>query len=298
MYAFLNMLSIIIVSYKNNERTIAYVQEELSKVNVPHKVVVVNNSATSESNVELAKNLKAEIVEVGCSVANDSNVYIVNNPVNSGFAKGNNIGAKFAIDVLKAEYILFSNNDIKFIDSDVVERLQKKLEAFPDAGIIGPKVVGLKGELQSPEPYMSFWDRMVWMYASTFFLSKEAKAKRFKFNYSQEAKEGFHYKIMGSFFMVRSKDYANCGMMDENTFLYAEEPILTERMNAIGLHPYYYPEVAVLHDHGATTKKHLKKNKGSDIKFKSECYYYRKYMHTPMWQIWIGKIVHFLLGLK
>ena len=292
------MLSIVIVSYKNSQRTIQYVQEELSKVSVPCKVVVVNNAATSESNAELANNLNAEIVEVGSAVANDSNIYIINNPVNSGFARGNNIGAKFAIDALKADYILFSNNDIKFIDSDVVERLEEKLRSLPEAGIIGPRVVGLKGELQSPEPYVSFWDRMVWMYISTFFISKEQKIRRFHLNYSQDAKEGFHYKIMGSFFMVRAKDFVDCGMMDEHTFLYAEEPILTERMNAIGLKPYYYPEVSILHDHGATTKQHLKKNQGRDLKFESECYYYRHYKHTPFWQIIIGKIVHRLVGLK
>lgn len=292
------MLSVVIISYKNNQRTIQYVQEELSKVSFPCKVVVVNNSATPESNTELANTLKAEIVEVGCSSANDSNVYIINNPVNSGFAKGNNIGAKFAIGVLNADYILFSNNDIKFIDCDVVERLEDKLKNLPEAGIIGPRVVGLKGESQSPEPYMSFWDRMVWMYLSTPFLSKKAKAKRFKLNYSQEAKEGFHYKIMGSFFMVRAKDFVDCGMMDEHTFLYAEESILTERMNAIGLKPYYYPKVSVLHDHGVTTKQHLKKNQVRDLKFESECYFYRHYKHTPLWQIWVGKIVHKLMGLK
>lgn len=292
------MLSVVIVSYKNNQRTVQYVQEELSKVNVPCKIVIVNNAATSESNAELANNLHAEIVDVGCTSSDDSNVYIINNPVNSGFAKGNNIGAKFAIDVLKANYILFSNNDIKIIDCDVVEQLLEKLKTLPDVGIIGPRVVGLKGELQSPEPYLSFWDRMVWMYLSTLFISQERKIRKFHLNYSQEASEGFHYKIMGSFFMVRAKDFVDCGMMDEHTFLYAEESILTERMNAIGLKAYYYPKVSVLHDHGVTTKQHLKKNQVRDLKFESECYFYRRYKHTPLWQIWVGKIVHKLTGLK
>ena len=292
------MLSVVIVSYKNNQRTIQYVQEELSKVSVPCKVVVVNNAATSEINAELANNLHAEIVDIGCTSADDSNVYIINNPVNSGFAKGNNIGAKFAIDVLKADYILFSNSDIKFIDYDVVEQLKDKLKKLPEAGIIGPRVVGLKGELQSPEPYLSFWDRMVWIYLSTLLMSKERKIRRFHLNYSYDAKEGFHYKIMGSFFMVRAKDFVDCGMMDEHTFLYAEESILTERMNAIGLKAYYYPKVSVLHDHGVTTKQHLKNSQKSDLKFESECYFYRHYKHTPLWQIWVGKIVHKLMGLK
>jgi len=292
------MLSIIIVLYKNNSRTIKYVLEELTKVKLPHKIVLVNNEATHESNSELAKALNAEIIEIGSTKASESRIYIINNPENSGFAKGNNIGARFAVDVLKADTILFSNNDIKFIDDDVVERLNEKLQESAKIGIIGPKIVGLEGEMQSPEPYMSFWDRRVWMFLCTPFYSKEKKAQRFKFNYSQEAKEGVHYKLMGSFFMVRANDFIKCRMMDEHTFLYAEEPILTERMQAIGLLPYYYPEVSVLHDHGATTKKHLKGNKGRDIQFESECYYYRCYKHTPLWQIWFGKLVHKIMSLK
>lgn len=292
------VLSVVIVSYKSVDRTIKFVQDELSKISSPCKIVIVNNEATYESNTEFVNKLRAEIVDIGCSIAKNTKVYVVNNTVNSGFAKGSNIGAKFAIDVLKADYILFSNDDIKFVDNDVVDRMKEKMRMVPKAGIIGPRVVGLKGELQSPEPYMSFWDRMVWMYLSTPFFSKEKKIHRFHLNYSQEAKEGFHYKIMGSFFMVRAQDFINCGMMDEHTFLYAEEPILTERMNEIGLKPYYYPMVGVLHNHGATTKQHLKKNQGHDLKFESECYYYRHYRQTPLWQIIVGKIVHKLMSLK
>lgn len=156
----------------------------------------------------------------------------------------------------------------------------------------------MKGELQSPEPYMSFWDRNVWMYLSTPFYSKEKKRQRFQLDYSRDAKEGFHYKLMGSFFMVRSKDFKECGMMDEHTFLYAEEPILTERMLKIGLQPYYYPQVAVLHNHGATTKKYFRSSQIEWIKFESECYYYLHYKHTPLWQIMVGKLVHKLIGLR
>ena len=146
------MISIIIVNYKNNKRTIKYVKEELTKVQTEHRIIVVNNEATASSNQELAKDLDAIVLNLDDINVKDSKHYVISNPENSGFAKGNNIGARFALKVLKSEYLLFSNNDIKFLDADVVEKLVHKFEQLPKAGIIGPKVIGLDGKLQSPEP--------------------------------------------------------------------------------------------------------------------------------------------------
>lgn len=291
------MLAVIVINYKSESRTIAFVKEELARISIPHKVIVVNNGASSESDGMLVDALDAQIAreDGSCDISGDC--FVISSQTNRGFAGGNNIGATFAVDRLGAEYILFSNNDIRFLDEDVVERLVDKLDLTPSAGMIGPRVVGIDGKLQSPEPFMSFWDRRVWMYVSTLFLSKEEKAKRFSFNYSEHAQEGFHYKLMGSFFLVRSCDFLSCGMMDENTFLYCEEPILTERMKKIGLQPYYYPSVSVLHDHGATVKKNISRIKQNDILFKSECYYYKTYLNTPWYEILVGRVVHGLVRL-
>lgn len=291
------MIAIIIINFKSEERTVKYVREEISKINYSHKIVIVNNEANKESDHYLSQKLNGYIIHDINDNIPTCDCYIISNPENSGFAKGNNIGVQFAILHFNIEYILFTNNDIKFITKDVVEKLIFKLKQIPDAGIIGPKVIGLKGELQSPEPFYSFCDRHIWMYLSTPFYSKKKKIERFKLNYAQNAKEGFHYKVMGSFFIVRCKDFIECGMMDPNTFLYAEETILTERMKKINKKVYYYPEVVVLHEHGTTTKKHLKNRIKEKIAFNSECYYYKTYIHTNKIQIFIGKLFFNLLSI-
>ena len=100
---------------------------------------------------------------------------------------------------------------------------------------------------------------------------------------------------MGSFFMVPAKAYFECGMMDEHTFLYAEEMILSERMLSIGKKTYYDPEVCVIHAHGATTGKTFKSKVISDIQFNSNAYYYHKYRHVSKVEIAIGRIVKNLM---
>jgi len=295
----LTMLAIIIVNYKDEERTITYIKEELFKVQSPHRIVIVNNAATNESNNTLISKLNAILItninlkpiEAGC--------YVLSQSDNLGFAKGNNLGAEFSLKYFNITHFLFTNNDIHFVDNNVVEKLIEKLETLNDVGLIGPKVIGLDGVNQSPEPYYTFWNSYIWMYWLTPFLSANKKRKIFKLDYSQQAQEGVHYKIMGSFFIVNAVDFQNCGMMDPNTFLYAEEVILSERLKAIHKNAYYYPQVGVLHEQGQTIKQYFKAAKSKRLLFNSESYYYHNYRGVSAFSIFLGKLsIDFYIKLK
>jgi GT2 family glycosyltransferase len=280
----------VIINYKDENRTIAYIQEEISKIECQHITVIVNNSATGESNDCLVSKLNATLVTDIKQKPASSNCYVISSTDNLGFAKGNNLGAEFSMSHFTISHILFSNTDIHFVDENVVERLVEKLDSLSSVGMIGPKVKGLDGKNQSPEPYITFWNRYIWMYWLTPFLSPDKKGKLFKLNYSQDALEGEHYKIMGSFFIIKALDFTNCGMMDPNTFLYAEETILTERLKAINKKVYYFPKVSVLHDHGKTIKRHFQKVESKKLQFESESYYYHTYKGVSSFSIALGKI--------
>lgn len=280
------MIAVIVINYKNEERSLRFIQEEVPKIVSPHFTVVVDNGASEHCRLK-------EMVEQ----AGIPDCFVISSTENLGFAKGNNLGAEFAKEKCNPEYFLFANNDIKFLNDNVIDKLVEKLDTLPNVGVIGPKVIGLDGKLQSPEPFISFWDKHIWIYWSNLFYGKTHKIRRFKQDYSEKAEEGYHYRIMGSIFLTRSKDYFDCGMMDPETFLYSEEAILSERMKLIGKRIYYYPCVAVLHEHGNTTKKLFDKFKVRQLKFESDSYYYRKYIGTPGWQFRLAKITYWLKGL-
>jgi GT2 family glycosyltransferase len=289
------MLAIIIVNYKNEKKTIDYIKNEVCKVVVPHIVVVVNNSATEQSNHELCVALDVELIfDTSQTINKKSKYFVIAHSDNLGFAKGNNLGADFCYKHFDVDYFLFSNNDILFTDDNVVEELIKKMESNREIGMIGPNIVGHDGERQSPFPYASFWDRYFWMYWLTPFMSKKFKNKIFQLNYSDEAKEGYHYRIMGSFFMVRSIDFKNCGMMDPNTFLFGEEMILTERLYRVNKKVYYLPSVSVLHDHNQTISKFIDQKRQYKIRFVSESYYYQEYRKVGNLSLLIGKFSYYL----
>ena len=284
------MLAVLIVNYKDEERTISYLKEELSKIHIQHLTVIINNAATTESDKKLIESLNAILVTDIQIKPIESECYVISEPENLGFAKGNNLGAEFCLNHFLINHFLISNNDIRFINEDVVEKLIEKLDSFNNTGLIGPKVIGLDGKNQSPEPYISFWKRWIWMYWLTPFLSATKKRELFMLDYSQQAKEGEHYKIMGSFFIVKAPDFQRCSMMDPNTFLYGEEVILSERLKAINKKTYYLPEVAVLHEHGQTISQHLNNAKSMKLQFRSESYYYQKYHRVSLVSISMGKL--------
>lgn len=283
-------IATIIVNYRSEERTINYVKEELVKVTTPHIIVIINNSATIESNQKLVENLKGELVTDISIVRNcENNCYIIPQIMNLGFAKGNNLAATFSMKHFDITYFLFTNNDIRFVERNVVEKLIYRINIFPNIALIGPQVIGIDGRHQSPEPYISFWNRYVWMYWSTPFLSLNRKEKLFKLDYSDNAKEGIHYKISGSFFLMKSQDFISCGMMDPNTFLYGEELILSERLRCINKYCYYYPQVSIIHEHSLTISSHLSNSKRSMLLFESESYFYRKYKNFSSISIFLGR---------
>lgn len=277
-------LASIIVNYKSEERTITYVKEELqSKCHIPQLIIIVNNEATEESSKKLSKSLLAPIVTDIAAIPKDSDIYIIHNLKNSGFAQGNNLGVDFISKHFEVDYLLFSNNDIRFIDSNVIEVLIEKLKTLPDIGVIGPKVIGLDGQDQNPYLYSPFWNEILWMSWERFLPLKKGE-KTFD---RTHAKEGYYYRLMGSFFIIPYTSFIECGKMDPHTFLYAEEVILAERMLNIGKKNYYVPAVKILHEHGQTTSKYL--NKGNEILLESILYYFKTYKHISNFKIIIGK---------
>lgn len=281
------MIAVIVINYKNEEKTIGFVRDELAKIQTRHFVVVVDNGSTEESQRKLLEAFKGS----------DQIVFVVPSEENLGFAKGNNLGFQVAMSQGSPETILFSNNDIRINEVGDVEKLEQKLSELPEAGIIGPKVIGLDGHLQSPEPFLPFWKRHIWAYWSTLFMSKSARRKSLMLDYADNAAEGWHYRVSGSFFMVRAKDYEACGGMDAATFLYAEEMILSERMKRIGKGVYYYPAVSIVHEHGDTTRKYYDEVRIRQLKYASDSYYYRTYIGTPKWQLLVADLTYSLKRL-
>lgn len=274
------MIGIVIVSYRSDDRTVSFVRDQLSRVSEPKRIVVVDNGATAQEAAALAARIPEAVV-----IPAD----------NRGFAVGNNLGARYLEETVHPGHILFTNNDIEFPEDGVVEALVRALEAHPEAGAVGPAVLGLDGKRQGPEPYQGLWKRYVWMYLCTPFLKPSAKRRIFDLDYPENASEGPHYKLSGSFLLVRTADFLQAGGFDEETFLYAEENILSDRFARLGKVFYFVPSVSVLHRHGETIGASYDADRRALLQFDSMGYYYRAYRGRSRWTVALVRRIYSLI---
>ena len=289
-------VTVVIVNYKNEALTIRFVKEELPKIDCPYYVVIVNNTSTKESDEALSVSMSAPIIyDLDNYHISEARCYIIHSNSNDGFASANNTGAIFNNKYLHSDYLLFTNNDIIILSDNNISRMIQKIETDNSVGLIGPKVKGPDGRLQSPEPFQSFYELMIYPYIKPFLFKK----KEHSLSYAARAQEGYHYKVMGSFFMMNNEDFFRCGMMDSHTFLYFEESILTERLKIIGKKVYYFPAVEVYHAHSQTISKYSSFIKQRNYMFESGAYYFRHYIRTPRINVilaWMLKEISIIVG--
>jgi GT2 family glycosyltransferase len=266
------MLGIVIVNYKTNERLIKYINEELPKVSYPNKIVIVNNSATEESDQEIIAGCGAVLVDDRENIDKNAKIYLLSEQENHGYARGNNIGAKFLLQHFDVKYFCFSNCDLVFQDDDVVERLIDKIKHDPKIGLIGPNIVGLDGVPQSPRVMKNVWQ--IHIIPKLFYPVLPPRFRRKLSDITlHNASEGEQDYLNGSFFIVSGRAFIDVGMFDPATFIYAEEPILAIRMKAAGYIVYYAPVVSVLHEHSVTVKTVKNNDFVSRESYKANRYY-------------------------
>ena len=267
------MIGVVIVNYKSDALTRRFVSEEVSKISLPHRTVIVDVGGTLDE-VPDATVIKED---------------------NKGFAHACNAGALY----LKGEVssILFTNNDVKLTSTNVVEALEETLRRHQEAGAVGPEILGPDGHRQGPAQYMGMWTRFVWMYLLTPFVSKERKRELFHIYEGDAAEEGAYHFISASFMLADAEAFFRSGMFDENTFLYAEENILSERMSEIGKCLYFNPSVSVFHEKGTTVRANYDTWRQAILQLRSMAYYYREYRGYSRLSCFLASLLHRMILL-
>ena len=276
----------IIVSYFNEEMTCRFVMEELRKCKEIACAVVVNNSADSHSDELLRDGMPGAVLLQREEDYRGESIVIIPASENQGFARGNNQGAAFARKYLEPDYLLFTNDDILITDVEVVGKMIGKMEGDNQIGMIGPRIkLPDSNAPQGPIPYSSIWKRYVWPYAIP--LPFAWYRRYMEQGYMEHAREGFHYVVLGCFFLMRAADFYGIDMMDPHTFLYREEECLSERMKAFyGKMAYWYPKTEVVHLKSVTTDPgHRHQDLVYARQVVSDLYYYHAYRGVPTWEI-------------
>lgn len=125
---------------------------------------VILNFNTEKESIECIKSIRKNICGEECQIVLVDNassegikriemqypdVHIIKNKNNLGFAKGNNIGYKFAKEDLEAEFIVVLNSDTLIEQDDFIIKI-KQLYEKTKFSILGPDIVTGEGVHQNP----------------------------------------------------------------------------------------------------------------------------------------------------
>lgn len=166
------------------------------------EVVVVDNNSTDGS-FEFAK-------------AGFSKAHFIKNEENLGYAAGNNVGIRFALERM-ADFVLLLNNDTE-VEKDFLIRLAEAAEKDEKIGIASPVI-------------FNGHTRQVW------FSGGKVRWLHMKAVNEQNASVAESYTtgfITGCAMLVRAAVFKEIGLLDEDFFLYLEDVDFSLRASRTG----------------------------------------------------------------
>jgi len=234
------MLSILIVNW-NTKDLLRVCLRSIRQFppSTPFEVVVVDNASTDGS----AEMVAQEFPEVK----------LVASPVNTGYAKGNNLCFKNA----SGDWLLTLNPDTEFVDASLDIALQR-LEQCPNVGCLGVKQIGLDGKTQrSVRGFPTVTGILGDVSGLGGLIGGPFDAYRLKgFDYDREQPAP---QPMGTFLLFRRRALSDVGSpqapFDESFPIFFNEVDLLWRLKRAGWDCLYTPKAQIRHHGGESTKQ-------------------------------------------
>jgi GT2 family glycosyltransferase len=151
---------------------------------------------------------------------------------NLGFAEGNNLAIKLALEE-KADYVFLVNNDTE-LEWDLVEKLVSTAERDDSIGIVGPAVFDLKTKRSLQEMGMAI-DKFGYPLALKSPLDKDCV-----------------FFVSGCAIMIKSDVLLNVGYFDESYFMFAEDFDLCWRAQLAGYKIVVNEKTRIYHASGGS----------------------------------------------
>jgi len=232
-------LAVIVLNWNNYDLLRGSLASLTNITFPPYEVIVVDNGSTDDS----TKRVQIEFPQY---------TYMYKESKNDGFSVGNNIGLRFAL-ARGAQYCFLMSNDTRVTSRDCFERMIAYMDANPDVGMLGPKLITQDGVYQrSAKPFPTLYDS----FRDFYFIKKFFPFFGPHKNFDPEQIQNTDY-IVGAAFLMRSETMRAIGIMDERFFFGHEDADFSKRTANGGWRVIYFPHVSVIHIH-KTSYQHLR----------------------------------------
>lgn len=224
------------------------------------RYLVVDN-ASADNSLECLATICPEALQL----ANESNV---------GFGRANNQ----LVEHLQGKYALLLNTDA-FVDPDTLRKTLDYMEAHPDCGVLGVRLVGREGDLQ---PSCRYFPTPL-----NVFLAQTGLERFFPGVKRVDDMDWDHASVRecdwvpGCYYLIRREVIDQVGLFDPRYFLYFEEVDHCKRVKQAGWKVVYYPHTTVVHIGGESARSVDKLNaigrQLPTLQIESELLYFRKH---------------------
>ncbi|MEQ1709952.1 MAG: glycosyltransferase family 2 protein [Hyphomicrobium sp.] len=229
-------VSILVVSYNTRALTLAAIASAIRETAaLATEIIVVDNASTDGSAAAIAEAFPS--------------VRLVASATNLGFARANNLAARFA----RGRFLLLLNPDTVVLDR-AVERLHAFALARPSARIWGGRTLFADGRLNPA----SCWGRMTpWNLLcratglTAIFRDTETFNGEAYGGWSRDSLREVDI-VSGCFLMIERAFWSELGGFDPAFFMYGEEADLCLRGRTLGARPAVTPDATIVHLGGAS----------------------------------------------
>ena len=249
------------------------------------RVYLIDNASSSDMPVALKQYI------------NDHDVVYISSKENRGYAAGNNLGIRKALED-QCGYILISNNDIVY-RKDSIETMCEFLKE-KHGGIVGPQVVDPQGKHQPSVAMGKTGMKEIFRFYTVLKCFQRKAMMKYQGMHLQKDSQFRVFHVSGCCFMMDRQTAELLYPLDENTFLYDEELIIGIRMQLANKQTWYNGKAIVEHHHGYTTQR--------NSAFMQKCirdseqYYCREYLHASRVQIallyWYRKMLYLFRSVR
>jgi GT2 family glycosyltransferase len=228
-------VTIIIVSYNTRELTVDCIQSVVRQTSfIRYEIIVVDNVSADGS---------AEAIRT-----NFPDIKLICSPENLGFARANNLAAKYA----RGRRLLLLNPDTVILDH-AIDRLHDFARSNPRSRIWGGRTVFADGSLNPA----SCWRRMtLW---SLFCNATGLNSLKGSSLFNSEGYGGWNRDsvravdiVSGCFFLIDKDLWEELHGLDPVFFMYGEEADLCHRARQFGVRPMITPSATIIHYGGAS----------------------------------------------
>lgn len=252
--------SFVILHYNALSDTIECIESIKKCIGSECGIVVVDNKSPNGSGVELDAKYR-----------DDAQVTVILNPENEGFARGNNVGFKYAKQHQNPDFIVMLNNDTLILQDDFAARIEREFETSK-FDVLGPIIkTPHKPYSSNPGPaklpseswYRKYVRKItiklllnyIGLDAAYEWLMRKMFGEKDKaFDEALLERRAENVLLHGSF-LIFSKNYiSKFDGLNPRTFLYHEERLLFLRLLQNGMKSVFTPDIEIFHKEDAATK--------------------------------------------